>query len=100
MAKYIPRNSPEAFEIARRVGEEDRRIHNRKVPEKKEKVYKPSTEWKPRVKVTDEIRDEILRLAKQGLSERKIAAATGVSKITAEHHTMKDGSGQFQDSSK
>ncbi len=92
--RVIERNSPESFAIARRVGEEDREKHGRLplIPDPpKEKIHRPSSEWKPRAKVTPELVAEVRRMLDEGKSTNEIARAVDVCQTTVSR--IKRGAG-------
>ena len=94
--KVIERNSPESFEVCRRIGEADREKYGRgNIPTltEKKRTHKPAAEWKPRAKITDEIVAEVRRLASEGKSTHEIARALDICQATAAR--IKGGYGKY-----
>lgn len=89
MAKYIPRNSPEAFEICLRICNEERKKRGLPPktsgkPREKKKVYKPADQWKPRTKVTEELIDRVFKLTNEGRTIQWIAEELDISRVTVQ----------------
>jgi response regulator of citrate/malate metabolism len=72
-------NSPEAFEICRRVREANRIKSVYHIGGTRGKSTKPR---KPRTKITDEIIRRVYELSDEGLSAVKVAEAVGIAKAT------------------
>ena len=72
-------NSPEAFEICRRVREENGIKNVYHIGGTRGKSTKPR---KPRTMVTDEIIKRVYELSDDGLSAVKVAEAVGIAKAT------------------
>ena len=78
---YIPVNSPESFAICRRIAEEERKRRGKMVnPISGEVVDRKPR--KPRVTVTPDMRTRVSEMKEQGLSNRVMAEALGVSEAT------------------
>ena len=72
-------NSPEAFEICRRVREANRIKSVYTLSAAAEKPKKPR---KPKTKITDDIIRRVYELSDEGLSAVKVAEAVGIAKAT------------------
>lgn len=81
-------NSPESFAICYRICNEDRKRRGlppkkQEVPKmKRERKHKPVNEWKPRVKITDDIIQLVCKLIKEEKTNKEIVDETGVSIAT------------------